>query len=137
VAERSHRIACGDVRQDGDEAGDAEDGADLAGHVEYPAAGAEPIRGQRRTAGAEQRRGDQPDAGAANQQSRQQAGQVGRLGLDLAEPQSWPPTLTTQPATATRPGPPSQVASRGATSRANGKTMSGAGAMARPARTAE
>ena len=39
--------------------------------------------------------------------------------------------------TATRPGPPSQVASRGAANRANGSTMSGPGAIARPASTAE
>jgi len=45
--------------------------------------------------------------------------------------------LTKQPITATRPGPPSRVVSRGATSRANGSTISGPGAMASPASTAE
>ena len=45
--------------------------------------------------------------------------------------------LTRQPITATRPGPPSRAASRGATSRANGSTISGPGAMASPASTAE
>ena len=45
--------------------------------------------------------------------------------------------LTRHPITATRPGPPSRTASRGATTRANGSTMSGPGAMASPASTAE
>ena len=45
--------------------------------------------------------------------------------------------LTKQPITATRPGPPSRAVSRGATSRANGSTISGPGAMASPASTAE
>ena len=73
--------------QDGDQAGHAEDRADLAGHVQHPAAGAEPVRGQRRAARAEQRRDGQPDPGAADQLGRQQVGQVGRMRLHLGQPE--------------------------------------------------
>ena len=46
-------------------------------------------------------------------------------------------TLTKQPMTATRPAPPSFAESRGATTRANGRTINGPGAMASPASIAE
>ena len=69
---------------------------------------------------------------------REQVGQVGRVGLHLASATApATPALTRQPSTATRPGPPSRAASRGATSRANGSTISGPGPIASPARTAE
>ena len=50
-AERCHRVVGVDLGQDRDQSGDAENGADLPGHVEHAAGGAEPRRRKGRTAG--------------------------------------------------------------------------------------
>jgi hypothetical protein len=87
LAEGCHGVGVIDVSQDCDQSGHAEDGADLAGHVEYAAAGAEPGRREGRAAGAQQRGDGQADADASDQLGRQEVGEVGGAGLNLGQPQ--------------------------------------------------
>ena len=74
VTERGDGIGDVEARQDRDQPGDAQHGADLTRHVEYAAAGAETSRGNRRGAGTDQRRNGEPDARSARGAGRARGG---------------------------------------------------------------